>query len=90
MNDAFRLNGTRRVSTLSKTASRLARTLSVLLLGSLLASCQHTRTGSTVTDTAAQCAAWRGITYSAKRDTAPTVQQIREHNATGRYLGCWK
>jgi hypothetical protein len=64
--------------------------LSVLLLGSLLASCQTTGTATTVTDNAGQCAAWRAITYSSKRDTAPTVQQVREHNATGRYLGCWK
>jgi hypothetical protein len=64
--------------------------LSVMLLGSLLAGCQHTRTSTTVTDTEAQCAAWRAITYSSKKDTPPTVKQIREHNASGRRLGCWR
>jgi hypothetical protein len=43
-----------------------------------------------VTDSEAQCAAWRAITYSAKKDTPMTVQQIRTHNQVGRRLGCWK
>jgi hypothetical protein len=48
-------------------------------------------TGSTATtDTAARCAAWRAITYSASKDTQPTVKQIRVHNETGRRLGCWR
>lgn len=90
MNDAFKRNGTRQKPTLSRLARKLVPALSVLLLGSLLASCQHTRTGTTVTDNEGQCAAWRAITYSSKRDTAPTVKQVLEHNATGKYLGCWK
>jgi len=46
-------------------------------------------TGSTATTLRAQCAAWRAITYSAKRDTAPTVRQVRVHNRTGQRFGCW-
>lgn len=44
----------------------------------------------TVTDTEAQCIAWRAIRYSGKKDTALTVNQVRIHNETGRRLGCWK
>ena len=90
MNDAFKPNGIRRKPTPSRLARKLVPVLSVLLLGSLLASCQTTGTGTTVTDNNGQCVAWRAITYSSKKDTPPTVKQVREHNATGKYLGCWK
>jgi hypothetical protein len=59
-------------------------------LASLLAGCQTNQTGTTVTDTETQCIAWRAIHYSATKDTALTVQQVREHNATGARLGCWR
>lgn len=67
-------------------------TLGVTLLASLLASCQTTSgrmpTVGTVSISSVQC--WpRKIVYS-KKDTPPTVAQVREHNATGKYLGCWK
>ena len=53
----------------------------------LLPACATTTTATT--DTAAQCAAWRAITYSLKHDTKATVEQIRIHNETGHRLGCW-
>ncbi len=56
----------------------------------LLAGCQTTGTATTVTDTEAQCIAWRAIFYSAKKDTALTIKQVRVHNEVGRRLGCWK
>lgn len=90
MNNVFRRNGIRPAPMRSKTLKRPGLALSVMLLGSLLAGCQHTKTHMTVTDAEAQCAAWRAITYSSKRDTAPTVKQVREHNATGKRLGCWR
>lgn len=50
-----------------------------------IAGCQTTSS----TEIKAQCAAWRAITYSAKKDTADTVRQVRVHNRTGQNLGCW-
>ena len=51
-----------------------------------LTACETT---STATNRAAQCAAWRSISYSSKGDTKLTVKQVRVHNATGKNLGCW-
>lgn len=85
---AFRLNGTRLSRRPSNSPRRLAVTLSVMCLATLLASCQTT--GTTVTTREGRCAAWRAITYSAKGDTKLTVDQIRTHNLVGRKLGCWK
>ena len=45
---------------------------------------------STATGLKAQCAPWRAITYSGKRDTPATTRQVRVHNLTGENLGCWK
>jgi len=59
-----------------------------LLGSSILAGCATT--GTTATTAAAQCAAWRAITYSSKRDTAETVRQVRVHNRAGQIIGCWK
>lgn len=41
------------------------------------------------TETRNACAPWRAITYDGKRDTAPTKQQVQEHNETGANIGCW-
>ena len=54
-------------------------------LGTLTA-CQST-TPLDVTDRASFCQAARAIYYS-KHDTAPTIAQIREHNAVGVALKC--
>ena len=89
MNDAFKPNGMWRAPTPLKKALRLAPVLSALLLANLLGGCVTTGTRTSVTDTEGQCAAWRRITYS-HQDTPPTALQVREHNATGRYLRCWK
>jgi hypothetical protein len=43
-----------------------------------------------VTTVKTQCAAWRSITYSSRRDTAATVREIRVHNLTGQKIGCWQ
>lgn len=58
----------------------------LLLLAIYLGGCATTSS----TETKAQCAAWRPITYSLKGDTARTVKQIRVHNRTGQNLRCWK
>lgn len=74
-----------------KGRSALALKLSVLLPVLVLAGCQTTRSGiptaGTVRILDVQC--WpKKITYS-KADTSPTKSQVREHNATGRNIGCW-
>jgi hypothetical protein len=53
-----------------------------------LAACATT--SSTATGLKAVCAPWRAISYASKRDSAPTVRQVRVHNRTGQNLGCWK
>lgn len=63
-------------------------TVSVVVMGAVASPSGCVTTSST--DIAAQCAAWRAITYSVKKDTPPTVKQIRIHNQVGRNLGCWK
>jgi hypothetical protein len=40
-----------------------------------------------VTDNEGQCIAWRKI-LASRKDTPLTIKQVREHNATGRRLGC--
>jgi len=79
-------NGTPPRKRQSPRLKRLVLTLSLLSTASLLAACATTST----TETRAQCAAWRAITYSSKGDTALTVKQVRVHNRTGQNLGCWK
>lgn len=62
--------------------------LSVLLLLVSLTGCQSTTgTPSLGTNGPSFCAAARAIYYS-RHDTAPTIQQIREHNAVGVALKC--
>jgi hypothetical protein len=90
VNNVSALSGMRLSNTPSRMQTRHVKTLSVLLLGSLLAGCQTTGTLTTVTRSESQCAAWRAITYSSKKDTPMTVQQVRVHNQVGRKLGCWK
>lgn len=51
-----------------------------------LCGCQTT-TLSSETDAATFCAAAKAIYYS-RHDTAPTIAQIREHNAVGVALKC--
>ena len=65
-----------------------AATAALLLASSTLAGCATT--GTTATTAEAQCAAWRAITYSSKRDTAETVRQVRVHNRAGENMGCWQ
>ena len=66
--------------------------LSAVLLVLPLAGCFNAHRGvtptvGTVEIRDVQC--WpRKITYS-KKDTDPTKAQVREHNATGRNIGCW-
>jgi hypothetical protein len=56
-----------------------------ILLVIPLAACQTT--GSAVTE-ATFCGAAKAI-YWSKNDTAPTVAQVREHNAVGKSLCAW-
>jgi hypothetical protein len=64
----------------------LQEKLFVLMLLSGLTACQTT-TLSEGTDRATFCQAAKAIYYS-KYDTAPTIAQIREHNAVGVALKC--
>lgn len=89
MRSVFKLSGTLRKAIHSKSARRLALTAFVMLLALPLANCQHTGIQTSVTDNDGQCVAWRKI-LASRKDTAMTVQQVREHNATGRRLRCWK
>lgn len=73
---------------LSPRARLFAVLPSVAFASCLLAGCGTIP--MTATTTKAQCAAWRAITYSSSKDTAPTVEQIRVHNQVGQKLGCWK
>lgn len=72
---------------LSRQQSNAAKVLAVMLSATSIAGCQ---TVTSSTETRAQCAAWRSISYSAKKDTTDTVRQVRVHNRTGQNLGCWE
>lgn len=62
---------------------------SALLLPIILTGCQTT-TGSVATSGARFCDVARAI-YWSRHDTAPTIEQIKEHNAVGLALKCgWK
>ena len=76
---------------------RLALTLSAIFALSLLTACGTTRAtvtdglrGSRVAEQKARCAGWRKLNFSAKGDTAPTVDGVRVHNRTGINKKCWK
>ncbi len=90
MKNVFKHSGTLRAIMPLTMLRALGLMLFVTLLASLLVGCQTSGMGTTVTDNEGQCIAWRAITYSTKKDTAMTVQQVREHNATGKRLRCWK
>lgn len=36
------------------------------------------------------CAVAKKITFSRLSDSLPTIEQVKEHNAVGRTLGCWQ
>lgn len=55
------------------------------MLALLATSCQ---TRTTATGSADVCLIWRGITYSARVDSAETIEQVRQNNASrDRYCG---
>lgn len=66
-----------------------ANVLGMLMLAAMLSGCQTTTlSGGTESAGGADfCAAARAIYYS-RHDTAPTIAQIREHNAVGVALKC--
>lgn len=83
----FKRNGTLLSKLRSSGALRLVLMPSAALIAmAILSGCQTISS----TETAAQCSAWRSITYSGKKDTPETVKQVRVHNRTGQNLGCWK
>lgn len=88
MKNVFKRNGTRLAQTLSKVPRKPALALSGMLLASLLAGCQTNGTLTSVTDNEAICVDPL-IRYSRK-DTLPTVEQVRQHNAFHRRMGCAK
>jgi hypothetical protein len=63
----------------------LARLCAPILLAAL-SGCQTMTPSSAISD-ASFCDAARAIYYS-RHDTAPTIAQIREHNAVGLALKC--
>jgi hypothetical protein len=69
---------------LIETRSRL---FAVSLLASLVGGCASSGLATT---RAAQCDAFRPITYSSKKDTPETVKQVRTHNLAYKNLGCLK
>lgn len=87
----FKGNGMLRQPPQSRKPSRPVRMLSATIVAAILTSlplAACVTTNGSVTDTKAQCAAWREIMMSRK-DTKPTQQQVAIHNETGRNLGCW-
>lgn len=72
---------------LSNLPKRLAPLLAMLLSGILLASCATMTASSVPTDRVA-CGSFEPIYWSAK-DTAPTVAQVKEHNAAGKAICGW-
>ena len=58
-----------------------------LLLPLILTACQTTTRSDAINPGVDFCTAARAIYYS-KHDTAPTIAQIREHNAVGVALSC--
>ena len=68
---------------------QLAR-LSVLILPLTLTNCVTT-TGSSAPAlvTKVACGAFQSISWS-QQDTAKTIAQVKEHNAAGVAIGCWK
>ena len=61
--------------------------LSVLLLPVILPGCQTTTPSLETSNKVDFCAAARPIYYS-RHDTAPTREQVQEHNAVGVALNC--
>ena len=72
-----------------KHARKLKLACLLLGMGVLLSACQTT-SGTATTGNKAMKNAFRAITYSSSKDTAPTVRQIRVHNETGRKLKLWR
>ncbi len=66
--------------------SSLAK-LSALILLPTLTACQTTTPSSEISSQADFCQVAKAIYYS-RHDTAPTIAQIREHNAVGVALKC--
>lgn len=67
--------------------------LALLCATPLLGACQTAGTAIAEIDgesTLPFCRAASPITYSSRRDTLETVQQIKEHNAVGLALRCRK
>ena len=63
------------------------RTLAIALCA-ILMGCSTTTTVSAVRTDHVACAAFRPI-YWSRRDTPPTVAQLKEHNAAGKALCGW-
>jgi hypothetical protein len=73
-----------------KSLSRLVKRSGPLMLLTWLAACQTTTPSGVIEgplEGASFCQAARAIYYS-RHDTAPTIAQIREHNAVGVALKC--
>ena len=89
---------------LSSRAIRFAVQLSILCLGFIgvttMAGCATRTQGIEIGNSAPPpnpidinkvvCSPWRAITYSNKKDTKETVDQVRVHNQVGQRLQCWK
>ena len=68
--------------------TRLVQTLLLLSLSAgLLQACATINMTATKTNTV--CRPWRAITYSGKKDTPQTVEQVQVHNQVGHNLRCW-
>ena len=73
-----------------RSLSRLVKRSGLLILLTGLAACQTTTPSGVIEgplEGASFCQAARAIYYS-RHDTAPTIAQIREHNAVGVALKC--
>jgi hypothetical protein len=62
------------------------RLLGLMLLGLMLTSCQCLKTRTTATINSIPCPALKVQSYSATKDTAQTVTEVREFNAVYKEL----
>lgn len=59
----------------------LPKLIALVTMCALVAGCQSTKTRSIVTTDKPVCTVWKGVSYSAKRDTPETVREVRANNA---------
>ncbi len=60
---------------------KLPNLIALVMLSALAAGCQSKPIPGIVTTDRPVCTVWKGISYSAMRDTPETVSEVRANNA---------